>query len=68
MVARGHVKNGVIVLDDGVRLPEGQKVTVVTAALALQFRAAWMRKQHAWMTARRSTWPTNWSNCITRIC
>jgi hypothetical protein len=44
MVARGHVQNGVIVLDDGVRLPEGQKVTVVTAAMALQFRAAWMRK------------------------
>jgi predicted DNA-binding antitoxin AbrB/MazE fold protein len=29
MVARGHVENGVIVLDDGVRLPEGQEVTVV---------------------------------------
>jgi hypothetical protein len=30
MVARGHVKSGVVVLDDGVRLPEGQKVTVLT--------------------------------------
>jgi hypothetical protein len=29
MVARGHVKNGVVVLDDGIRLPEGQEVTVV---------------------------------------
>ncbi len=28
MIAHGHVQNGVIVLDDGVRLPEGQKVTV----------------------------------------
>ena len=44
MVARGHVQNGVIVLDDGVRLSEGQQVMVVTSALALQFRAAWMRK------------------------
>ncbi|MBI3823445.1 MAG: hypothetical protein HY289_12315 [Planctomycetes bacterium] len=31
MVAHGHVQNGVVVLDDGVRLPEGQKVTVVPA-------------------------------------
>jgi hypothetical protein len=29
MFARGHVENGVIVLDDGVRLPEGQEVTAV---------------------------------------
>jgi hypothetical protein len=29
MVARGRVKNGVVVLDDGVRLPEGQEVTVL---------------------------------------
>jgi hypothetical protein len=29
MVARGHVKNGVVVLDNGVRLPEGQEVTVL---------------------------------------
>lgn len=29
MVARGRVQNGVIVLDDGVRLPEGQEVTVL---------------------------------------
>ena len=28
MVARGHVQNGVVVLDDGVRLPEGQEVSV----------------------------------------
>ncbi|MBI1832783.1 MAG: hypothetical protein HYR84_15180 [Planctomycetes bacterium] len=28
MVARGHVKNGVVVLDEGVQLPEGQAVTV----------------------------------------
>jgi hypothetical protein len=30
MVAHGHVQNGVVVLDDGVQLPEGQKVSVVT--------------------------------------
>jgi len=30
MVARGHVRNGVVVLADGVQLPEGQEVTVVT--------------------------------------
>ena len=29
MVARGHVKNGVVVLDDGARFPEGQEVTVL---------------------------------------
>jgi hypothetical protein len=28
MVARGHVQNGVVVLADGIRLPEGQEVTV----------------------------------------
>jgi hypothetical protein len=36
MVARGHVQNGVIVLDDGVPLPEGEEVTVVTPALEKQ--------------------------------
>jgi hypothetical protein len=30
MVARGHVKNGVVVLDNDVRLPEEQEVTVLT--------------------------------------
>ena len=29
MVARGRVQNGVVVLDDGVRLPEGQEVIVL---------------------------------------
>jgi hypothetical protein len=28
MVARGKVQNGVVVLENGLRLPEGQKVTV----------------------------------------
>ena len=28
MVAQGHVKNGVVVLANGVRLPEGQEVIV----------------------------------------
>jgi len=30
MVVRGRVQNGVVVLDEGVRLPEGLEVTVVT--------------------------------------
>jgi hypothetical protein len=29
MVARGRVQNGVVVLGNGVRLPEGQEVTVL---------------------------------------
>jgi hypothetical protein len=29
MVVRGRIKNGVVVLDDGVLLPEGEHVTVV---------------------------------------
>ncbi|MGA7497494.1 MAG: hypothetical protein WBX00_12270 [Isosphaeraceae bacterium] len=29
MVARGRVQNGVVVLDNGVCLPEGQEVTVL---------------------------------------
>ena len=29
MVAHGRVQNGVVVLDNGVRLPEGQEVTVL---------------------------------------
>jgi hypothetical protein len=29
MVAHGRVQNGVVVLDDGVCLPEGQEVTVL---------------------------------------
>jgi hypothetical protein len=29
MVARGRVRNGVVVLEDRVRLPEGQEVTIL---------------------------------------
>jgi hypothetical protein len=29
MVSQGRVQNGVVVLDNGVRLPEGQEVTVL---------------------------------------
>lgn len=29
MVAKGRVENGVVVLREGVKLPEGQEVTVV---------------------------------------
>jgi hypothetical protein len=32
MVTRGHVKNGVVVLEGGIRLPEGQAVTVLVAS------------------------------------
>jgi hypothetical protein len=32
MVTSGHVKNGVIVLNNGVQLPEGQEVTVLIPA------------------------------------
>ena len=28
MTARGHIQNGVVVLEQGVKLPEGQTVTV----------------------------------------
>lgn len=34
MVARGRVQNGVVVLADGVRLPEGQEVTVLAPPMA----------------------------------
>jgi hypothetical protein len=35
MVAHGRVQNGVVVLDKGVRLPEGQEVTVLALGAAL---------------------------------
>jgi hypothetical protein len=35
MVARGRVQNGVVILNDGVRLPEGQEVTVLAGGAAL---------------------------------
>lgn len=34
MVTRGRVQNGVVVLADGVHLPEGQEVTVLAPAPA----------------------------------
>jgi hypothetical protein len=40
MVARGRVQNGVVVLDHGIRLPEGQEVTVVTAGTELDTAAS----------------------------
>ena len=39
MVARGRVHNGVVVLDDGVRLPEGQEVTVLACGTATAARS-----------------------------
>jgi hypothetical protein len=35
MVARGRVQNGVVILNDGVRLPEGQEVTVLVGGVTL---------------------------------
>ena len=35
MVARGRVQNGVVVLENGVRLPDGQEVTVLAPGAAL---------------------------------
>ena len=34
MTARGHVHNGVVVLDDEIRFPEGQEVTVLAHGTA----------------------------------
>ena len=34
MVVRGHVQNGVVVLPEGVHLPEGEEVTVVSSVPA----------------------------------
>ncbi len=34
MVARGRVQNGVVVLTGGVRLPEGQEVSVLAPQVA----------------------------------
>lgn len=36
MVVRGHVQNGVVVLDGDVRIPEGQIVTVLTPTVPEQ--------------------------------
>jgi hypothetical protein len=35
MVAKGRVYNGVVILNDGIRLPEGQEVTVLASGAAL---------------------------------
>ena len=34
MVARGRVENGVVVLEDGLKLPEGQEVTILAPGKA----------------------------------
>jgi hypothetical protein len=36
VVTHGRVRNGVVVLDDGVRLPEGQEVTVLVRSQAIE--------------------------------
>jgi hypothetical protein len=38
VVARGRVQNGVVVLADGIRLPEGQEVTVLASGHVLEDR------------------------------
>jgi hypothetical protein len=38
MVARSRVQNGVVVLADGIRLPEGQEVTVLASGHVLEDR------------------------------
>ncbi len=40
MVARGRVQNGVVALADGVRLPEGQEVTVHASGQVQEDRKA----------------------------
>ena len=35
MIARGRVQNGVVVLENGVRLPEGREVTVMATPTAV---------------------------------
>jgi hypothetical protein len=54
MVARGRVQNGVVVLDNGVRLPEGQEVTVLTPeTVPTNARMEGSRPHSVW-TFRRS--------------
>jgi hypothetical protein len=36
VVTHGRVRNGVVVLDDGVRLPEGQVATVLVPSQAIE--------------------------------
>jgi hypothetical protein len=43
MVARGRVQNGVVVLDNGVRLPEGQEVMVLTPEMPTNTRLEGLR-------------------------
>lgn len=40
MVAQGRVQNGVVVLADGVHLPEGQEVTALVSDNAREARGA----------------------------
>lgn len=35
MIAHGHVQNGVVVLEEGIHLPEGQEVTVIGPTMPL---------------------------------
>jgi hypothetical protein len=45
MLARGRVQNGVVVLADGVRLPEGQDVTVLASGMTLEDRSPEIAQQ-----------------------
>jgi hypothetical protein len=47
MVVRGRVQNGVVVLEDGVRLPEGQEMAVLTPAETSAVLAKGGRRPHS---------------------
>ena len=47
MVAQGRVRNGVVVLDDSVHLPEGEVVTVFAPSPAAGLAAAQLARHPA---------------------
>ena len=56
MVAHGRVQNGVVVLDNGVCLPEGQEVTVLRMAPCHPSRGWKARGRTASSTSRPWAW------------
>jgi len=65
MIARGRVHNGVVLLDDGVRLPEGQEVAVLALGEALERPVPGLSEQEqrrlVGEAARASTLPSEGS-------
>jgi hypothetical protein len=49
MVVRGRVQNGVVVLEGGVNLPEGQEVTVLARGPALDTPRTRATKPHSFL-------------------